>query len=894
MAFEHPDVGGAGAGAAPACLLDLVAAQVEQAPDAVAIESSLGRLTFGELSRLADELAAALRACGGGPGSTVGILVNRSPAMVAGLLAAVRAGATYLPLDPSHPRDRIAQILDDAGAKLVLADRAAAPLLSNVLPGALDVVLLDVPRPAAPVDPDLAAARPGPGDLAYVIYTSGSTGKPKGVEITHGAFASFLAAMRESPGIAASDVVAGLTTIAFDIACLELWLALSVGARVALFTREEASDGRLLGRLLSERGVTIAQGTPATWRLLLASGWEGDPRLTVLCGGEEMTRDLADRLLPRCRALWNMYGPTETTVWSLVHRVTAGAGPVPIGRPIRGTTIEVRDASGQRVAPGGEGELYIGGAGVARGYRNRPDLTAERFLPDPASSASGGRLYRTGDLVRVLPDGNLVFLGRIDQQLKVRGFRVEAGEVESALLADPAVAQAVVISAREKDGSSVLIAHLVPVKGASIDLATLRANLRRTLPDYMIPSRIAMHASLPRTPSGKFDRQALARLPAEAGDALRAAYLAPRTGEERRLTRIWEEVLQIRPVGVTDNFFELGGHSLLAAVLFAEITREFGVELPIAALLETPTIEGLARRLQQPVGEAWETLVPVRAGGPAPPLFFVHGGGGTVLFLRDLASALPAGRPVYGLQSEGQDGRRMERWRVEQMAVRYLKAVRHVQPQGPYVLGGYCFGGLVAFEVARQLIEAGDEVDLLVLVNPTAVAGAGTTAVASAGGPGGPKRVWRRISALGVGNPARLVRALAAGVAWRRRELAARRPLAHAAVRLLHASLAVGGRVPVSWRPTYLNTMTERSERRYRPRRFNGPLHVIRGAGVTGAPDLGWGRHAAVVEVHEVHGTGALRRELVQPPHVWEVAEVLGRLLRSTQAERAEGAVSVA
>lgn len=869
LALQHPEVDGPGLHAASS-LRDLLDAQARRTPSAIAIHSSVGTLTYEALRLQSDQLAAALHARGARPGSTVALLSARTPGMIVGLQAILKAGATYLPLDPAYPRDRTAFILEDSGASLVLADRPSAPLLPRSGP---ETVLLDAPAPGpAPNSGSLPSA--GLDEVAYLIYTSGSTGRPKGVEVTHRNLLNYLFAVIESPGFTADDVVGAFSTIAFDIAAFELWLPFIVGANVALFTREEALDGRLLGRLFRERGVTVAFGTPATWRLLLESGWEGDPRLAILCGGEEMTRELAERLLPRCRALWNVYGPTEATVFTLVHRVESGQGPVPIGRPLSNMTVEVRGADGTLAGPGGEGELYIGGLGVARGYRNRPDLTAERFVMSPA----GGRFYRTGDLVKVLPDGSLVFAGRLDQQLKIRGFRIEAGEVESALLAHPGVAQAVVVAASEGDGRSVLAAHLVARAGATIDRTALREALRRTLPEYMIPTRIAVHAVLPRTPSGKYDRQALAALPVDPGAHERAAYVAPRSDAERRLARIWEEALEVRPIGVTADFFERGGHSLLAAAVFAEISRQFGVELPIAALVDTPTIEGLAARLASPLEGAWQPVVPIRATGEEPPLFFVHGGGGTVLFLRDVVAGLPPGRPVYGLQSEGQDGRRMSEWKVEQMAARYLQAIRRVQPRGPYCLAGYCFGALVAFEMARQLHAAGEEPGLVVLVAPpltTNVLGIGTAPATDE------RPVSERALSLLRRGWSRWPGALASGIAWRWREMAARRPLTHAAARAGHALLALGGRVPRSWRPAYVNAMTDHSALAYKPEWFAGTLHLIRGTGQQGPPDLGWGELAPRLLIHHVTRPNHLRRELVQPPLVAEVAEILGQLLES-------------
>ncbi|HVT59500.1 MAG TPA: amino acid adenylation domain-containing protein, partial [Thermoanaerobaculia bacterium] len=481
--------------------------------------------------------------------------------------------------------------------------------------------------------------------LAYVLYTSGSTGRPKGVEVPHAALANFLASMAEQPGLGADDVLLAVTSLSFDIAGLELYLPLVVGGRIELASREEAGDGaRLLSRLRSS-GATAMQATPSTWRMLIDAGWQGEPAIKVMCGGEALPEKLAAELCARSRSVWNLYGPTETTVWSAAGRVEAGEA-VAIGPPIANTTLYVL---GRRLEPapvGVPGELFIGGDGVALGYRGRAELTAERFLPDPFGDRCGrrgrpgARLYRTGDLVRWRPRGELEFLGRIDHQVKVRGFRIELGEVEAALEAHPAVARAVVVAqATPEAGGGRLVAYLVATPAASppvrqahpvpapqapfqppaVPPAELRAFTSAKLPEHMVPAAFIWLAALPLTPNGKVDRRALPT-PEETGQAgLTDAFVAPRNPVEELLAGIWCELLDLRRVGIHDNFFELGGHSLTATRLLARVRAALGVEVPLRRLFEAPTVEGLARltELLRRGGAAGAEAAEV---GEAPPI----------------------------------------------------------------------------------------------------------------------------------------------------------------------------------------------------------------------------------------------------------------------------------
>jgi amino acid adenylation domain-containing protein len=574
----------------------LFEAQAARTPDAIAVEQNGVRVSYAELDAQADAVARALVARGTARGDMIGLFVERSPRMLAAMLGALKAGAAYVPMDPSYPSERLRFMLEDAAPRVVLGERA---LLAQ-LPASTSPTLALEDALAAPAGQRVAAGV-GPDDIAYVIFTSGSTGRPKGVQIPHRAAANFLSSMAREPGLSAGDAVCAVTTLSFDIALLELMLPLTVGARVVLADRETVGDGAALARLIERSASTVMQATPATWRMLLDAGWRGAANLRLLCGGEALPRELADRLLACCDELWNLYGPTETTVWSTVERVRPGEEAISIGTPIANTQVYIVDRQMQPVPAGVPGELLIGGLGVARGYLDRPDLTGEKFIADPfgahADTNADARLYRTGDLARWRRDGRLEVLGRIDHQVKLRGFRIELGEIESVLAEQPDVLQAVVICREDRPGDKRLVAYIVPRAGDAFDTGAARAAARQRLPDYMLPSAWVVLEQLPLTPNGKVDRLAL---PApEAGAAEADRYLAPRNGEEATLAALWAEVLGLERVSIDGDFFELGGHSLLATQLVTRINKAFGGETPLRALFEAPTVAGFAQWLMQ-------------------------------------------------------------------------------------------------------------------------------------------------------------------------------------------------------------------------------------------------------------------------------------------------------
>lgn len=557
--------------------IEMFAAQAAASPNRIAVSFDGEALSYGRLEARATALAVRLAQYGASRGTMVGICVERSLDMLIALLAVQKTGAAYVPLDPRLPKARIAYMMSDSGLQLVVASEQALDGV-DLPPGVtlIDAAACDADERPQPTSTSLAA--PLPSDPAYVMYTSGSTGKPKGVVISHAALANFLRSMRREPGLGTGDVLAAVTTISFDIAGLELYLPLVTGARIELVSSATAADGAALAKLLQSSGASVMQATPATWRMLMDAGWKGGRGFRALCGGEAMTRELADGLLARADEVWNLYGPTETTIWSTVCRVTRDDQQISVGRPIDNTRIYI--LNGSTPAPAGiPGEICIGGEGVAIGYHARPELTAGRFQPDPF--VAGGRIYRTGDLGRWGSDGRLYHMGRMDYQVKVRGYRIELGEIEAVLDGHPAVRKSVVVAREVGAADTRLVAYLDHDTHAAPTVSEIRLYLRKQLPDYMIPSMIVALDRLPLTPNGKIDRNALPDPFTGAGPsgALPEAVDAPADRFETMLLQLWTAALKLDRVRPDDNFFDLGGHSLLAVRVVADIEKQTGVRL---------------------------------------------------------------------------------------------------------------------------------------------------------------------------------------------------------------------------------------------------------------------------------------------------------------------------
>ncbi|MEO8338251.1 MAG: amino acid adenylation domain-containing protein [Nitrospirota bacterium] len=694
------------------CFPQMFEGQVERTPDAVALSMGQDTVQYRDLNAQANQLARYLRSMNVRPGVVAGICLERSREMVIALLAVLKAGGTYVPLDPEYPRERLRFMAEDAAVAIVLTSQ---DLSTRFDARSCRILCLDQEqqRIAQQVDHNLPPTATSQ-DLAYILYTSGSTGQPKGVEIPHRALVNFLCSMRQKPGCSAQDVMVSVTTLSFDIAGLELYVPLLVGARVEIVSRAVAMDGRQLRTVCETVQPTIMQATPATWRMLIEAGWLGSHKLTVLCGGEALPPDLAMALLDRSAALWNMYGPTETTIWSTIERIERVDQEITIGRPIANTDLYILDQFMQPVPVGVSGELYIGGHGLARGYRGRPELTKERFVPHPFSTEPLARLYRTGDLVRYRSDGRIVHLGRLDHQVKIRGFRIELGEIEAVLSRHPAARQVVVTAGEDRQGLKQLAAYLVCQEGQAPSPTELRAFVRTALPEYMTPSFFVFLESMPLTANNKVDLRALPAPSPSLSDGL--AHVGPRDRVEIQLTALWQQVLEVPKIGIHDNFFDLGGHSLKAAQLFFLLEQVYGRHLPLATLFQAPTIAELASVLsREQWAPPWQSLVAIQPSGATTPIFMVPGVGGNVLVFAQLARLLGSDQPFYGLQARGLDGKETPFTSVPEMASHYIAEIRTVRPQGPYVVLGLCTGGLIAYEMAQQLRERGEAVTLIMM-----------------------------------------------------------------------------------------------------------------------------------------------------------------------------------
>jgi amino acid adenylation domain-containing protein len=709
-------------------ITELFEAQVERTPDSIALVFEDQQLTYRELNARANRLAHSLRKLNVGPEVAVGVCLERSLEVAITLLSVLKAGGVYLPVDPAYPKQRLGFMLHDANASVLLTEKR---LIQNLPEHSARVICLDsdaeslrresAENPTSSVDPE---------NLAYIIYTSGSTGQPKGVLVSHGSIAEHCRDAEKYYELKPTDRVLQLASMSFDLSLEQILPTLIVGARLVVV--KELWRVEEFHSKAAELGLTVVDLPTGYWQELVQE-WESaaEPilnphyRLFVVGG---------DTMLPEVLVLWqrtalssvrliNAYGPTEATITATAFETASRRGTdarlhrVPIGRPLANREIYILDRHCNPVTIGVPGELHIGGRSLARGYMNRPDLTAEKFIPNPFSSTVGARMYKTGDLARHLPDGNIEYIGRTDHQVKIRGFRIELGEIEAALARHTSVRQAIVSAHQDVHGEKRLVAYVVGDHEHPPTANNMRSFLKDKVPEYMVPSAFMVLETLPTMPNGKVDRGALPK-PDQTRPEMGRTFVGPRDELELRLTSLWEEVLGIRPIGVTDNFFELGGHSLLAVRLFALIDKRMGKRLPLAALFRGATIEGLAEIVRKnSMSETPSSLVPIQPDGSKRPLFLVHPAGGHVFPFIGLAQCLGLEQPCYGLQARGVENGQDPHTRIADMAACYVEAIQSVQSEGPYLLGGWSMGGEIAFEMAQQLHARGQRVALLALLD---------------------------------------------------------------------------------------------------------------------------------------------------------------------------------
>jgi aspartate racemase len=738
------------------CIHQLFEAQVERTPNAIAVVFENEQLTYQQLNHRANQLTHHLQKLGVKPEVTVGICLERSLEMLVALLAILKAGGAYIPLDSTYPTERLAFMLQNSQVSLLLttskiaqhslyASGKASPnrIDSNeqspINPEQLTVISLDKTwETINQENPENPQSHITPTNLACILYTSGSTGFPKGVAIEHRSTVNFIHWAQTVFNPSQLAGVLASTSICFDLSVFELFVPLSCGGKVIL-----TENALHLPTLKAAPEVTLINTVPSAIAELLRANAIPQNVQTVNLAGEPLSQELVNQLYQQetIQQVFNLYGPSEATTYSTFTISVPRRGEnekarhsPSIGRPIANTQIYILDSHLQPVPIGVPGELHIGGVGLARCYLNRSELTEEKFIPNPFQRSNGAgeqrskgakedpssnpeRLYKTGDLARYLPDGTIEFLGRLDNQVKIRGFRIELGDIEAAITQHSNVQQTVVTAREDSPGDKRLVAYIVLSPEQTLTPDELRRFLKQKLPDYMMPSAFVFLDALPLTPNGKVDRRALPA-PEQARQEPEETFVAPRNELELQLATIWEKVLGKKPISVKDNFFDLGGHSLLAVRLFADIEKTFHKQLPLATLFQAPTIEQLARILHSPEQPAiWDSLVQIKSGTAKQPLFLVHDADGETLLYLNLARYLDAERPVYGLRPHSQDGYPILHTRIAEMVAHYIEKIRTIQPEGPYLLGGLCAGGVLAFEVARQLQAWGQRVALVALLD---------------------------------------------------------------------------------------------------------------------------------------------------------------------------------
>jgi amino acid adenylation domain-containing protein len=679
-------------------------------PQKIAVRSQQMGITYRDLVFKANQLAQVLINNNVMPGDKVGLALDRSIDMVVALLAILKSGAAYVPLDVTYPQDRLVYMLEDSEAKVLLTSTKYEELIPA------QIVKLFIENDKGTIAENIKLPVVGGKDLAYLIYTSGSTGKPKGVGIAHCSLVNFLCSMQKEPGVNVDDKLLAVTTISFDIAGLEIYLPLITGASLVLADTDTTKDGRALLQTIYAEQITVMQATPATWKMMLDAGWSQTKNLKVLCGGEALSKTLANQLVAKSKDVWNMYGPTETTIWSTTKQISKNEGLITVGAPIANTQVYILDDYSKPVADGAIGEIAIGGDGVANGYYRQPELTASKFIINKFLSDTP--IYLTGDLGKFDEQGDLVCLGRADQQIKIRGYRIEVGEIEQQLMQLSDVNGAVVLGVVGADGLQRLVGYVTTAANSDQHTALIqywRTKLKGWLPAHMIPSELYIIAEFPLTPNGKIDRKTLGSR-TDLINKPTDTYTAPRNAVEQNLAEIWAELMGVEKVGIYDDFFELGGHSLIAAQMMAEVEKRTGKYVPLSILFAHPTIEKLAERLQHNK-QTQGSLVAIKPTGNRMPVFIIHGAGLNVLMFNFLATTVDVEQPIYALQAKGLNGIDEPADDVKSLASYYISEILTVSPDGPVALAGYSLGGIIAIEMAEQLTQMGREVKMLAMID---------------------------------------------------------------------------------------------------------------------------------------------------------------------------------
>ncbi len=689
-------------------LHQLFAKQAKLFPNSIAVEFNDQKITYSALAKEVNQMANYLLSQGLTSGQVVAVSLERSPELITVIFAILQCGASYVPIDTSYPDNRINLMIEDSNAAFYIGLEFKKNFSNSVISLIIsDIIIAMASFPAEPISLNVATE-----SVAYIIYTSGSTGKPKGVQVTHYNVINLIYSMAEAPGISNKDKVFALTTISFDPMVIEVYLPLLFGACIVIVDDTTRSNGQLLLKKAINDKITFMLGTPSLWQMLLDSGWKTPLNIKAITGGEPLTKPLAQKLLTLCSELWNQYGPTETTVCSLLTKISINDTVISIGKPIANTKIYLLDENRNLVNPGEIGEIAIAGDGVSLGYLKRFALTNEHFVTDLLEVKSDRKMYLTGDLGKILPDGNIQSLGRIDQQVKMRGYRIELGEIEHSLMSIEGIKSAIVVAKGD-----VLVAFIVldcKLINDIDQIQLVRNHLATQLPNYMIPNIFHILENMPTTINDKIDRKAL--LDYKFNSENEEKYTAPRTEEESLLASIWKESLQIENIDIFTNFFEMGGHSIKAVKVIIEIEKITGKRFPLSALFEYSTVEKFAKLLRKDQEINSDCLVPLKPTGNKTPLFIIHGAGLNVLNFVNLSNQFDDEQPVYGIQGTAKE---YDEWyeSIEAMASHYIDAIVKINPNGPYALAGFSFGGVVAFEMTRQLRQQGKKVILTGLLD---------------------------------------------------------------------------------------------------------------------------------------------------------------------------------